>query len=76
MMTTDMSNKIELSKDLYVCAESDIITFCVKEKEAEPWRVCFENGIAESAFEVEGAKELLEAAKVKLKINSTVIIYQ
>lgn len=44
--------KIELSKDLYVCAESDIITFCVKEKEAEPWRVCFENGIAETPYGV------------------------
>lgn len=42
--------KIELSKDLYVCAENDIITFCVKEKEISPWRTHFENGVAKTPY--------------------------
>ena len=42
--------KIELSKDLYVCAENDIISFCIKEKEVKPWKSYFENGVAETPF--------------------------
>jgi len=42
--------KIELSKDLYISADSDIISFCFAEKEANLWRSSFNDGIAETPY--------------------------
>ncbi len=46
------NGKIELSKDLYVSAENDIITFYRKEKAAQRWKSYFENGVAETPYGV------------------------
>lgn len=46
------SGKIELSKDLYIFADSGIISLCLAEKEAEQWESFFKDGIAETPYGV------------------------
>ncbi len=42
--------KIELSKDLYIFADGDIISFCSAEKEESVWKASFENGLAVTPY--------------------------
>ncbi len=42
--------KIELSKDLYIFADGDIISFCRAQNDTVQWKVFFENCVAETPY--------------------------